>query len=445
MIAVQGMDILPQADKASPSGKVSPAKGGGEVKTEKSPFDALVKQFMGEKIKGKSALDPSALNGEKIVGLIKSLKNREIEPESLREGTMTRTLGDDAPVEFIQIAPEKSSDTKPFIGKKILSILTGAAESEESRVIDINMASDEPRIIESAAPFIERGDEREEPVRKEGKLLRGVMTEEGELVYFDRSAPMDDDKEKKQKGFLGTAPGQRKGIGAKATFEITVDDKRSADGVKAADDKPSAKGNFVELIAEAPDPKRTGILTETDQSVEIDGDGSGELDGLSSEKLVSTEGDGGKRQAPVSREAARVFREYMNETGNKELVRKIDFILKDNSQGEIKLILKPEALGNVRINLSLNENHIAGKIFVDNSSVRDIFLNHMDQINALLRESGYEDATLDVWVGQDGQNRGRREPGELETPFKKSRRIEEFDRAVPVADGKSDGGINLVV
>ncbi|OQY34540.1 MAG: hypothetical protein B6241_04530 [Spirochaetaceae bacterium 4572_59] len=89
-----------------------------------------------------------------------------------------------------------------------------------------------------------------------------------------------------------------------------------------------------------------------------------------------------------------LLNKQLQEGGTKELAKNIRFVLKDHNQGEIKLILKPEALGKVRIQLNLQENNIVGKIFVENNSVKQVFLNNLSNLTKALEDSGFQTSSL---------------------------------------------------
>jgi len=99
------------------------------------------------------------------------------------------------------------------------------------------------------------------------------------------------------------------------------------------------------------------------------------------------------------------FLEYLRENGNANIVKNANVILKENNEGEIRLLMKPESLGYVRIKLMLNDTHIAGKIIVDNHNVKEIFENNLENLIRNFKESGYSSATIDVSVGGEQNNR----------------------------------------
>lgn len=101
---------------------------------------------------------------------------------------------------------------------------------------------------------------------------------------------------------------------------------------------------------------------------------------------------------------AAVLKQFQ-EALNHQIVRQAGFILKDNNSGEIKLLLKPEKLGQVNIRLNLSENNIVGKIIVENNTVREIFENNMEALSRAFRENGFLMGGMDVSVGNRENSR----------------------------------------
>ncbi|TVR03423.1 MAG: hypothetical protein EA403_06940 [Spirochaetaceae bacterium] len=83
-----------------------------------------------------------------------------------------------------------------------------------------------------------------------------------------------------------------------------------------------------------------------------------------------------------------------------ELVRHARLVVRGESSGDIRLTLRPEQLGRVRISLHLEDNRIAGRIIVENGSVRDAFQANVQALERALRDAGLETAGLEVTVGE---------------------------------------------
>ena len=99
---------------------------------------------------------------------------------------------------------------------------------------------------------------------------------------------------------------------------------------------------------------------------------------------------------------AELARELRSNT-NTEIVKQARIVLKDADSGEIRLMLKPAELGSVRIQLSMQDSHIAGRIFVENSSIRDVFLQNLQELQDAFRSQGIDPGAIDVSVEGEGQ------------------------------------------
>ena len=84
-----------------------------------------------------------------------------------------------------------------------------------------------------------------------------------------------------------------------------------------------------------------------------------------------------------------------------ELVRASSLVLKDGG-GEIRLVLKPESLGSVRIRMNVVDNAIEGRIIVDSAAVKHVFDGSVDALRRALTAEGFQMGSLQVSVG--GQN-----------------------------------------
>ncbi len=104
-------------------------------------------------------------------------------------------------------------------------------------------------------------------------------------------------------------------------------------------------------------------------------------------------------------DVAQVLNSKFGEYLNSDIVRQAKFILKDGDAGEIRLRLRPEMLGSVQIKLDVQDNVIAARILVENSSVRQVFEQQMEQLAQAFQEAGLELGSMEVSVGGDENSR----------------------------------------
>ena len=88
---------------------------------------------------------------------------------------------------------------------------------------------------------------------------------------------------------------------------------------------------------------------------------------------------------------------------NNEIVRHASFLLKDGNEGTIRLNLKPESLGNVKIHLEMAENKIMGRIVVESADALRAFERELSSLEKAFRDSGFDDVSLDMSLAADSR------------------------------------------
>jgi len=115
-----------------------------------------------------------------------------------------------------------------------------------------------------------------------------------------------------------------------------------------------------------------------------------------------------------------------------EIVRHTGIILKEGNSGEIRLVLRPEHLGQVRVRLSLGESSLEGRILVENESVRQLLEAGLEELKQALRQEGFQTASLDVSVADRRSDSDKEAASGLQQGQRAGRVSQEFERAVPV-------------
>ncbi|MFP4211651.1 MAG: flagellar hook-length control protein FliK [Alkalispirochaeta sp.] len=146
-----------------------------------------------------------------------------------------------------------------------------------------------------------------------------------------------------------------------------------------------------------------GIITE---GVSAGADANGEVrDGdLSSflTRLEQNPATGAQRSASPAEAAGALARRLNGELGG-TIVRQAKVMLKEAEQAEIRLIIRPPELGRVRINLQMENGHIAGRILVDNGNVRDAIEQNLAALQRAFAEAGLEIGDFEVSTGDRRQ------------------------------------------
>ena len=110
----------------------------------------------------------------------------------------------------------------------------------------------------------------------------------------------------------------------------------------------------------------------------------------------------------------------LHQNFNGDIVRHASMALKDGGEGIIRLALKPESLGNVKIALELSENKITGQIIVESEEALNAFKRELSGLEQAFKDSGYEEANLNLSLANDGSNKTGEEANEF-IPFVASR------------------------
>jgi hypothetical protein len=136
--------------------------------------------------------------------------------------------------------------------------------------------------------------------------------------------------------------------------------------------------------------------------------------------------------------------ERLREMAGSELMRATGIILRDGG-GEIRLVLKPESLGSIRIRMNLVDNAIEGRIIVENPAVKQVLDGSLDSLARALTAQGFQSASLEVAVGGQGSDNGR--PEQQPTAVRRQESVEGFERSLAGVENVDLGDllVNLFV
>ena len=79
-----------------------------------------------------------------------------------------------------------------------------------------------------------------------------------------------------------------------------------------------------------------------------------------------------------------------------EIVRQVKVVLNRADAGEIRINLRPEHLGRVRVRIRMEDNRLSGRIFVESAAAREAFRSALEGLQVKLVESGFGAADLEL-------------------------------------------------
>ncbi|GAB1484376.1 hypothetical protein MASR2M78_31940 [Treponema sp.] len=106
----------------------------------------------------------------------------------------------------------------------------------------------------------------------------------------------------------------------------------------------------------------------------------------------------------------------LRENTNADIVRHASMVLKDGGEGLIRLSLKPDSLGAVKIRLEMADNKIAGRILVESEEALKAFEKELRSLEQAFLDGGFDGASLELAVSSDGTGGGSGNPTGQEGP-----------------------------
>jgi hypothetical protein len=132
---------------------------------------------------------------------------------------------------------------------------------------------------------------------------------------------------------------------------------------------------------------------------------------------LKNESRGGERasaggEKTLSQAFEDILSRELHQNLNGDIVRHASVILRDGGEGLIRLSLKPDTLGNVKIRLEMAENKITGHIVVESGEALRAFEREIGALEQAFRDSGFDGADLNMSLASgDPGAEGRREGG----------------------------------
>jgi flagellar hook-length control protein FliK len=163
-------------------------------------------------------------------------------------------------------------------------------------------------------------------------------------------------------------------------------------------------------------------------------------------RMGTPPGDTASRPPTLAQAGATLGRRLNGDVGQ-NIVRQARVMLQESGKAEVRLIIRPPELGRVRIQLQMDNGHIAGRILVDNGSVREVVEQNLPALQRAFEEAGLEMGDLEVSTGDARQEAGTDETSRHARSSRDRRQgADQFDHSVEAIATYDYGGhrVNLV-
>ena len=142
---------------------------------------------------------------------------------------------------------------------------------------------------------------------------------------------------------------------------------------------------------------------ETDNSVDMVIDFSGKAQNASQGGELQNTQTGNEAQKTNQTFSAMLTQEIRDAAA--DFVQAGKIVLRDNNAGEIRLHLRPENLGAVKINLELSEGkRVTGTVTVASKEAYEAFEKNLDNLAEEFKQNGFEFAEFNLdWSGTSSQ------------------------------------------
>jgi len=324
---------------------------------------------------------------------------------------------EESAVPFLKRAKEKdATETQTQTGVEALALIRIQAQDQE--------LSDKGRFSAQKVSMKDLQDEQ------------GKNRTEKKLPLFDRELP--EDSVQGENAALHFKKGEKTPQMDEKGDAKKTDKRRDRVAVEVRDLRTQT-GSEAELVAQRGLKGVEEIRTGQEKEIVLELRPVGERN----EGNAGTEA---KLKASGGENFSQLLARELNGALSTDIVRQAAIVLKDGGEGTIKLSLKPESLGKVKIHLEMAENKVSGHIIVESEEALRAFEQEIHTLEQSFRDSGFE-ASLSAAL--DYRNDGQRWKEQAPAPFYSERLTASYEEtaAMELAGGYDFGSsaVNMLV
>ena len=192
------------------------------------------------------------------------------------------------------------------------------------------------------------------------------------------------------------------GFSDEKAFSFETDDEAAA--VKRSSDFDTGGKIIVSDLRTEAALAQSDVKPEAEKLIKLDAQG-----GDTSDVTMFVSENGLQHTAPANAQSAQsatsnfqaMLANQIRQNAS-EFVKAGSIVLRDNNEGTINLVLRPESLGNVKISLQLSDKVVSGQITVHSEEAYNAFKESADALKHAFAQSGFETGGFTVAYSSAG-------------------------------------------
>lgn len=396
---IQGLDLHSQEIKEKDAVQKAPDS---EARGIKAAFSDLLKKLLSSEEKAAN---------KKTAGNDKNEEEKKDTLHSLTallgktEENTARILTDSEKSEKISLGTSKENADKGRLDK----------DSEKTEAaLSLVKKSDQENSSKERGAVAELQDTETESIKKHSAASDAdEQNDEAALLS-------DADKRTENRTALGTADQHLLNAAAQKESLAKASEKKNADKTNEASigtaERSGRNGSVRDRRAERIEiqlqDQRSPVVSEQQKSGQDAGDAADFSENSEADLVIELRSNSDRsiqNQAKESRTTPSfqdALSRELRENANADIVKQASIVLKNGGEGLIRLSLRPESLGAVKIRLEMADNKVVGRIIVETEEALRAFEKEIESLEKAFTDGGFDGAGLELALSGEGSEGG---------------------------------------